>query len=113
MEILLKLLVSTFPRKVNLLNDIVNLTKVELEKLNSTPNGGHLKTGDIRKLSAKLYRSLNDKSKDNVFIISELLLEQRNWAMGVIAFDFAYRVKKKYDENIFSLFESWLISRKT
>lgn len=91
------------------MNDIVSLAKVELEKLSSTPNGEHLKTGDVRKLSAKLYRDLKDKSKDNVFVISELLLEQYNWAMGVIAFDFAYRVKKQYDENTFSLFESWLI----
>ncbi|NMA73532.1 MAG: DNA alkylation repair protein [Bacteroidales bacterium] len=65
-------------------------------------------TGDIRKLSAKLYRSIGDKSKDAVFLICESLLEQRNWPMGVIAFDFAYRVKKQYDENMFSIFESWL-----
>jgi 3-methyladenine DNA glycosylase AlkD len=90
------------------MNDIVKLAKVELEKLSSTPAGGHLKTGDVRKLSAKLYRGLQDKSKDNVFIISESLLEQYNWPMSVIAFDFAYRVKKQYDETTFSLFESWL-----
>src|SRR5699024_3082153 len=29
--------------------------------------------------------------------------------MEVIAFDFAYRVKKQYDENTFSIFEGWLI----
>jgi len=29
--------------------------------------------------------------------------------MGVIAFDFAYRVKKQYDSNTFPIFESWLI----
>lgn len=29
--------------------------------------------------------------------------------MGVIAFDFAYRVKKQYDSNTFSVFESRLI----
>lgn len=60
-------MVSTFPRKVNLLNDIVNLAKIELEKLNSTPNGEHIKTGDIRKLSAKLYRGLKDKNDDDSF----------------------------------------------
>lgn len=91
------------------MNDTVESAKAEIEKLNSIPNGKHIKTGDIRKLSAKLYRSLQDKSKDNVFTICEALLEQRNWPMGVIAFDFAYRVKEQYDENTFSLFEGWLI----
>lgn len=110
MEILLKLQVNTFLKKVSLMNDIVKLAKDELEELDSTPNGEHIKTGDIRKLSARLYRSLQDKSKDNVFIISQSLLEQRNWPMGVIAFDFAYRVKEQYDDNTFPLFESWLIN---
>lgn len=28
--------------------------------------------------------------------------------MGVIAYDFAYRVRNQYDDNTFSIFESWL-----
>ena len=94
---------------VNLVNDIVMITNDELARLNFTTNGEHLKTGDIRKISAKLFRQLEDKSKENVFVICELLLEQCNWPMGVIAYDFAYRVKKQYDENTFSIFENWLI----
>lgn len=77
--------------------------------MDNKSTGVHIKTGDIRKLSAKLYPSLPNKDKANIFIISELLLEQRNWPMGVIAFDFAYRVKDQYDENTFSVFEKWLI----
>ena len=65
-------------------------------------------TGDTRKLSAKLFKSIGDKSKDNIFSLCGELLEQREWALGVIAFDFAYRVKKQYDENTFAVFESWL-----
>ena len=80
----------------------------ELENLGKTPQGDHLKTGDIRRLSAKLFRGLPDKSTDHVFALCGGLLEQRNWPMGVIAFDFAYRVKAEYDENTFALFESWL-----
>lgn len=90
------------------MNDIVNIAKIELENLNVLPNEGHLKTGDIRKISAKLFQSLQDKSKNNVFVICESLLQQRNWAMSVIAYDFAYRVRKQYDDNTFSIFESWL-----
>jgi len=65
-------------------------------------------TGDIRKLSAKLFGNIGDKSKDNIFSLCNELLEQREWALGVIAFDFAYRMKKQYDENTFAVFEGWL-----
>lgn len=92
-----------------MMNDVVKIAEEEIKKLGFTANGEHIKTGDIRKLSAKLYRSIGDKSKDTVFLICESLLEQRNWPMEVIAFDFAYRVKKQYDENTFSIFEGWLI----
>ena len=91
------------------MNDIVMIAKDKLAKLTLTENGEHLKTGDIRKLSAELYRNLEDKSRDKVFAISVELLEEWSWPLKVIAFDFAYRVKKQYDENTFTLFESWLI----
>lgn len=56
------------------------------------PNGKHVVTGDIRKLSSKLFRQINDKSIEHVFALCEELLNQRAWALGVIAYDFAYRV---------------------
>ncbi|MHB8131629.1 MAG: hypothetical protein ACYDEX_21820 [Mobilitalea sp.] len=46
-------------------------TNEELARLNFTTNGEHLKTGDIRKISAKLFRQLADKSKENVFVLCE------------------------------------------
>ena len=82
------------------MSDLVKQAKDELKKCKTT--------GDVRKLSARLFRNLGDKSKENVFRICGELLEQRDWAMGVIAFDFAYRVRKQYDENTFYLFEGWL-----
>jgi 3-methyladenine DNA glycosylase AlkD len=91
------------------MNDIVTIVDSELKRINSTPNQGHLKTEEIRKLSRKLFRDLYDKSRENVIDICESLLEQRNWAMGVIAFDFAYRIKNQYDKNTYSIFESWLV----
>ncbi len=98
----------TRQRQVNLMTDILANAEKELVKFRNTPQGVHIKTGDIRKLSGKLFRGLKDKSKENVFAICHELLEQRNWPMGVIAFDFAGRMKKQYDENTFALFESWL-----
>ena len=94
--------------RVNLMNELVAAAKTGLDNIGSTPLGGHLKTNDIRKLSSKLFHSLKDKSKENVFSICNCFLEQRSWPMGVIAFDFACRMKKQYDENTFAIFESWL-----
>jgi 3-methyladenine DNA glycosylase AlkD len=93
---------------MNLMNEIVIIAKDELNRIKTTPQGGHYKTGDIRKLSAKLFSSIKDKTKENVFIVCNDLLKQRNWAMGVIAFDFAYRIKKQYDKSTFEIFENWL-----
>jgi 3-methyladenine DNA glycosylase AlkD len=91
------------------MNSLISAAKAELELIDRPTNGAHLKTGDIRKLSAKLYHSLQDKSKDNIFKLCEELLEEHNWPMGIIAYDFAYRVRKQYDDKTFFLFESWLI----
>jgi len=90
------------------MNEIIITAKKELGNINTTAQSGHLKTADIRKLSAKLFKSINDKSKEYVFAVCDELLKQRNWAMGVIAFDFAYRTKGQYDKNTFNIFETWL-----
>jgi hypothetical protein len=90
------------------MNEIIKTTKKELENMNTTAQGKHLKTGDIRKLSAKLFKTINDKSKEYIFTVCDEFLEQHNWAMGVIAFDFAYRMKEQYDKNTFVIFEKWL-----
>ena len=90
------------------MNEIILTTKSELEKLSKTINGTRLKTADIRKLAVTMFHNLKDKSKDNVFAVCTEFLEQHNWPMSVIAFDFAYRVKKQYDERTFALFENWL-----
>ena len=91
------------------MNEIVSAAKTELEIVSNTPTGNHLKTGDIRRLSAKLFKNVKGKPIDYVFSVCGELLEQRNWPMGVIAYDFAYRVKKQYDEKTFPVFESWLV----
>ncbi len=78
----------------------------ELEQ--HVPEGKHIVTGDIRKLSSKLFRQVQDKSMEHVFVLCEELLEQRTWALGVIAFDFAYRVKKQYDKSTYHVFFRWL-----
>ena len=74
----------------------------------NVPQGKHIITADIRKLSGKMYRTLDNQSMEVVFSLCEELLEQRNWASGVIAFDWAYRVKNQYNENTYFVFYNWL-----
>ncbi len=90
------------------MHEIVMTVKAGLEKANATVTGKHTKTADIRKLSATVFRGIKDKTKDNIVLVCGELLEQHNWEMGVIAFYFAYRIKKQYDSTTFALFESWL-----
>ena len=69
----------------------------------------HMKTGDIRAISARLYSTLEDKSGTDVFPICNKLLELRDWRLSVIAYDWAYRLRKQYRPETFDLFEEWLI----
>ena len=82
--------------------------KTEIKNMDYTITGKNYRTGDIRKLSAKLFKNVKGMQIDIVFSICGELLEQRNWPMGVIAYDFAYRMKKQYDEKTYAVFEGWL-----
>lgn len=78
----------------------------ELE--NHVPDGKHILTGDIRKLSAKLFRKIPDRNMTVVTSLCEALLEQHTWALGVIAFDWAYRMQDQYTEDTYDVFYRWL-----
>lgn len=65
-------------------------------------------TGGVREVSSKLFRTLDDKSIDNVLYHCESLLNERDWALDIIAYDWAYRVKKQYNDSTFYIFERWL-----
>lgn len=91
------------------MNDIVKQAIYEIKQLAyNVPDGKHIVTGDIRKLSSKLYGKIQDKSLDNILDLCEELFHENNWALGVIAFDWAYRVRSLYDENTYTIFFQWL-----
>lgn len=91
------------------MNEIILRAMGKIEKLASAvPQGKHIITGDIRKLSAKLFRELEDKTIGNVLALCEELLEQQSWALGVIAYDWAFRVRGQYNEATYDVFYSWL-----
>lgn len=68
-----------------------------------------LKTSDVRKISSKVFKKLENKSIDNVFLLCEELLNERSWAMGVIAYDWAYRVREQYNDKTYEVFYRWLV----
>ena len=68
------------------MNDLAAPAKEALEQCKNAD--------DIRKLWAKLLRNVKDESIGGILGVYGKLLEQHNWAMGVIAFGFAYRLKK-------------------
>lgn len=73
-----------------------------------TPQGKHIQTADIRALSARLWRDIKDKQSADIFSLCEELLAKRSWALGVIAFDWAYRARKGYDNRTYAIFFHWL-----
>jgi len=96
------------PEKEEFMDIIISAAKAELESARSVPPGNRLKTGDIRKISAKIYKNVKGKPVDDVLSVCGELLEQRNRPMGIMAYDFAYRVRKQYNDKTFAVFESWL-----
>lgn len=62
----------------------------------------------VRKLSAKKWREIKQFEKQEIFNLCEELLATKISEMTLIAFDWAYRVKKNYEAKDFKLFESWV-----
>lgn len=91
------------------MHDLQRSAKQEIESLwSNVPEGKHIKTGDIRKISSKLFRQIPDKNMQNVSVLCEEFLEEHTWELGVIAFDWAYRMKKHYNAETYFLFYGWL-----
>jgi 3-methyladenine DNA glycosylase AlkD len=85
--------------------DIVTDAKKYIEDYSKE---GKLKTGQVRSISSILYKTLDDKGIDNIFNLCEQLLEERKSALSLIAYDWAYRVRKQYNDKTFYIFEEWL-----
>lgn len=86
----------------------MDLAKKVYDELGRYTRGCGVTTGTVRKLSAKLYKEIEDKSIDNIFKLCDEMLKQEKFALKMIAFDWAFRVRKQYDENTFQVFEGWL-----
>jgi 3-methyladenine DNA glycosylase AlkD len=91
------------------ISEIVKNLYNKLNKLERSPIMDDIKTSELRKLAASLFRDIKDKTINEVFDVCYGLLEERNWELGVIAYDIAYRMRNQYDEKTFFVFEDWLI----
>lgn len=49
-------------------------------------------------ISFKLYKIIDDKSSNIIFRLCENLFNERDWALDVIAYNLAFRVRKQYNE---------------
>ena len=77
---------------------IVDKALIKPRNVSLTFKTMHTKTGDICKISQEIFKELEDKSIHNVLNICKELLDTRNWKLSVIAFDFAYRIRKQHTD---------------
>jgi 3-methyladenine DNA glycosylase AlkD len=62
----------------------------------------------VRKISGQYFSKIKDMSKKDIFTRCEQLLQSGYIEEMIIAFDWAFRLRKKYTELDFCTFEDWL-----
>lgn len=85
--------------------DIISEVKRQLDNLT---NEDGLTTGTIRAISSRVFKIIKDKEINNVLSLCEELLDEKRWELGVVAYDWAFRMKKQYTDETFYTFERWL-----
>lgn len=87
---------------------MINVVSEAHKRVSALREASNYTTGSVRSVSAAMFKALEDKSIDHVFTQCGQLLEEREWALGVIAYDWAFRVRKQYDHRTFGVFDRWL-----
>ncbi|HPZ91386.1 MAG TPA: DNA alkylation repair protein [Bacillota bacterium] len=65
-------------------------------------------TAEVRKVSAQFFHRVKDEDLDTVLAVCEELLAQRKRQFRVVAFDWAFRMRKHYTRDTWPVFERWL-----
>lgn len=86
-----------------------NYVELVYEGLGEKTKENGLKTADIRRLSNRLFRMEKNRNIEDVFSVCHALLEERKWELGVVAFDWASRMKEQYTVETYDIFYKWLI----
>jgi 3-methyladenine DNA glycosylase AlkD len=77
-------------------------------RMDALERSGKKTTAGIRKISASCYKNLSRPSIDQVLALGEELLEMRRWSLSVVAYDWAFRMRKHYQKDHFDTFDRWL-----
>ncbi|MDX1359056.1 MAG: DNA alkylation repair protein [Clostridia bacterium] len=85
--------------------DVINYLRKHIENTSKLKGLG---TGDVRSISAKVFKLIEDKNIDNVLGLCEQLLKTGEWAFWIIAYDWAYRVRSQYTPGTYEIFKRWL-----
>jgi len=67
-----------------------------------------VKSSVVGKLAKKYYEEIKPKNKREIFSLCEELLKSDYCEEAFIAFQWAYLVRKDYDEGDFQVFENWI-----
>jgi len=67
-----------------------------------------IRTPKVRKIAKEYFKEINDRSKDVILDLCEELLQTGISENYTIAFQWAYRIKNRYEKEDFDRFESWL-----
>lgn len=84
------------------------LTLLQRLRSDDRLQGSALGTPDVRALSSQIYRENKPWTKGQIFAVCEQLLHAGDGDARVIAFDWAFRVRKKYQKVDFMRFDRWL-----
>lgn len=84
---------------------MINVVSESHERVSALREASKYTTGSVRSVSAAMFKAMEDKSIDHVFTLCEQLLEEREWALGVIAYDWEYcyaleKLGKEMRENL-------------
>lgn len=83
----------------------VNVVDEVIQRLRESSG---MTTATVRSVSSSLFRQIEDRRIDHVLDLCEALLDRRRWELGVVAYDWAFRMKRAYTEQAFDRFDGWL-----
>lgn len=84
--------------------ELLQQIKLEIKSLESK------NTPALRTVAKKYFEIVSRESKDEIFDLCTLLLETRQWSLQIIAYDWAFRLRKFYTVDTYTLFEKWVLS---
>ena len=70
--------------------------------------GTELITSVVRQIGKEHFPLIKERSKDEILAVCEALLESGDWRERVIAFQWAFRIRRQYEASDFERFETWM-----